>query len=111
MAQIDWDDFADRTATAAEVRLLGCADLPSVLALQKLMVHEVRLQSRVNAAILLCEHPPAITLGTQGNLLELPYDDRELQSKLISVHRVKRDGHAILHQPGQLVVSVVVSLP
>lgn len=108
---IDWEAFTNRTETTAEVRLLGLVDVPSMLALQKLMVHEVRLQSRVNAAILLCEHPPTVTLGTQGNLLELPCDERELQAKLIAVHRVKRDGHAILHQPGQLVVSVVVSLP
>ena len=107
---IDWEAFTNKTATTAEVRLLGLVDVPSVLALQKLMVHEVRLQSRVNAAILICEHPPAITVGTHGNLLELPQDARELQAKLICVHKVKRDGHAILHQPGQLAVYVVFSL-
>lgn len=108
---INWETFTNKTATTAEVRLLGLVDVPSVLALQKLMVHEVRLQSRVNAAVLICEHPPSITLGTQGNLLELPQDPRELEAKLIAVHKVKRDGHAILHQPGQLAAYVVVSLP
>lgn len=110
---IDWKAFAEdhETATTAEVRLLGLVDVPSLIALQKLMVHEVRLQSRTHAAILLCEHPPSITMGTQGNLLELPEDARELQAKLITVHKVRRDGHAILHQAGQLIASVVVSLP
>ncbi len=108
---IDWEAFTNKTDTTAEVRLLGMVDVPSALALQKLMVHEVRQQSRVNAAVLLCEHPPAITLGSQGNLLQLPEDPRELEAKLISVHKVKRDGYAILHQPGQLVVYVVISLP
>jgi lipoyl(octanoyl) transferase len=108
---IDWEAFTNRTVTTAEVRLLGLVDVPSMIAIQKLMVHEVRLQSRTNAAVLLYEHPPAVTVGTQGNFLELPLERRDLDARLISVHQVKRNGHAILHQPGQLIASVVVSLP
>jgi lipoate-protein ligase B len=108
---IDWDNFTNQTPTVAEVRLLGLVDVPSVLALQKLMVHEVRQQSRLNAAVLLCEHPPAVTVGEGASLLELPESRRELESRLIQVHRVRRDGRAILHQPGQLAAYVVVSLP
>lgn len=108
---MDWEAFTNNTLTTAEVRLLGAADLPSVLALQKLMVHEVRCQSRTNAAILICEHPPTVTVGLGASLLELPEAPRELESRLITVHKVRRDGHAILHQPGQLAAYVVVSLP
>lgn len=108
---IDWEAFTNHTLTSAEVRLLGAVDLPSVLALQKLMVHEVRRQSRTNAAILICEHPPAVTVGEGASLLELPESPRELESRLITVHRVRRDGHAILHQPGQIAAYIVVSLP
>ena len=108
---IDWDAFTNNTQTTAEVRLLGVVDLPSVLALQKLMVHEVRCQSRTNAAILICEHPPVVTVGSGASLLELPESPRELESRLITVHKVRRDGHAILHQPGQLAAYVIVSLP
>jgi len=107
---IDWKAFTSHTLTTAEVRLLGAVDLPSVLALQKLMVHEVRTQSRTNAAILICEHPPAVTVGDGASLLELPESSRDLESRLITVHRVRRDGHAILHQPGQIASYVVVSL-
>lgn len=108
---IDWDAFTNHTLTTAEVRLLGTVDLPSILALQKLMVHEVRCQSRTNAAILICEHPPTVTVGEGASLLELPQSPRELESRLITVHRVRRDGHAILHQPGQIAAYVVASLP
>jgi lipoyl(octanoyl) transferase len=107
---VDWEAFTTHTLTAAEVRLLGSVDIPSILALQKLMVHEVRLQSRTCAALLICEHPPTITLGMDGNLLQLPVDQRELESRLLQVHRVGRSGGAILHQPGQLAAWVVVSL-
>jgi lipoyl(octanoyl) transferase len=108
---IDWEAFTNHTLTTAEVRLLGMVDVPSVLALQKLMVHEVRLQSRTNAAILICEHPPTVTVGEGATLLELPASPRELESRLIAVHKLHRDGHAILHQPGQLAAYIVVSLP
>ena len=108
---IDWDAFTNHTLTTAEVRLLGAVDLPSVLALQKLIVHEVRCQSRTNAAILICEHPPTVSVGSGATLLELPESSRELESRLIAVHKLRRDGHAILHQPGQLAAYVVVALP
>ena len=73
---IDWEAFTNHTLTTAEVRLLGMVDVPSVLALQKLMVHEVRQQSRTNAAILICEHPPTVTVGEGATLLELPSSPR-----------------------------------
>ncbi len=107
---VDWENFYNDTPVTAEVRLLGMADVPSVLALQKLMAHDVRRQGHVNAAVLICEHPPAVTTGTDSSLLELPVDPRELESRLLTVHRVPRDGHAVLHQPGQLAAYVVVSL-
>ncbi|MEQ9410567.1 MAG: hypothetical protein RIK87_22720 [Fuerstiella sp.] len=107
---VDWESFTDRTVEVAEVRLLGFVDAPSVFALQKLMAHEVRRQRQVSASILICEHPPVLTVGTQGNLLDLPADPRELESRSLKVHRLPRDGGTILHQPGQLAVYVVVSL-
>ncbi|MEZ6128240.1 MAG: hypothetical protein R3C59_06140 [Planctomycetaceae bacterium] len=107
---VDWESFTEKTVESAEVRLLGVVDVPSVLALQKLMVHEVRQQSRMCAAILICEHPPALTVGKAGSLMDLPTDRRELDAKLLSVHPVPRDGGTMLHQPGQLAVYVVVSL-
>ena len=107
---VDWESFTDRTLEAAEVRLLGCADAPSVFALQKLMMHEVRRQSQVSASILICEHPPTLTSGSSASLLDLPTDPRELESRRLQNHRVARDGGTFLHLPGQLAVYVVASL-
>ena len=107
---VDWESFTEKTAETAEVRLLGLADVPSVLALQKLMVHEVQRQSRLCAAILMCEHPPSITTGNGSSLLDLPSDPRELEAKLLTVHRVSRDGGTILHQPGQLAIYTIINL-
>lgn len=107
---VDWDSFTEQSVESAEVRLLGMTELPSVLALQKLMVHEVRQQSRVSAAILICEHPPSITIGKDSTILDLPTDPRELEARLLKTQRVRRDGGVFFHQPGQLAVYVVVSL-
>ena len=43
---VDWESFTNNTIEAAEVRLLGLVDVASVLALQKLIVHEVKRQSQ-----------------------------------------------------------------
>lgn len=107
---VDWESFTDRTVELAEVRLLGFVDAPSVFALQKLMMHEVRQQSQVSASVLICEHPPVLTAGRNASLLDLPTDRRELESRSLEVHRVSRDGGTFLHQPGQLAIYVVVSL-
>ncbi|MFN8709310.1 MAG: lipoyl protein ligase domain-containing protein [Planctomyces sp.] len=107
---VDWKIFIERRAAAAEVRLLGIVDHASLMAIQELFVHETRQRKRLSPAVLVYEHPPTISVGIHGNLLELPSDPRELESKLISVHRVQRSGRTIMHQPGQLIVSVVASL-
>ena len=107
---VDWEDFTDKTVESAEVRLLGMADTASVLALQKLMVHEVRQQNRVSAAVLICEHPPSITIGRESSLMDLPVDQRELESRCLKTYRVNRSGGTFFHQPGQLAIYVVVSL-
>lgn len=107
---VDWESFTDQTIETAEVRLLGFVEAPSVFALQKLMMHEVRQQSQVSASVLICEHPPTLTVGSEGNLLDLPTDRRELECRSLDVHRVSRSGGTILHQPGQLAIYVVVSL-
>lgn len=107
---VDWEAFTDRTIEAAEVRLLGLTDAMSVLALQKLMVHDVRIQRTISASVLICEHPPIVTQGRNGTILDLPSDPRELESRLIKVLRVDRDGGTILHQSGQLAVYVIASL-
>ncbi|HIE96296.1 MAG TPA: hypothetical protein EYQ63_04640, partial [Fuerstia sp.] len=75
---VNWESFTNNTIEAAEVRLLGLVDVASVLALQKLIVHEVKRQSQLSAAVLICEHPPTITVGCEGSLLDLPVDQREL---------------------------------
>lgn len=107
---VNRESFTDHTIEAAEVRLLGTVEIPSVLALQKLMVHEVRQQSQVSAAVMICEHPAGITVGRQGTLLDLPADPREIESRSLEVLRVPRDGGTFFHQQGQLAVYVVVSL-
>ena len=107
---VDWESFTEKTLEVAEVRLLGNVDMVSLLALQKLVVHEVRQQSRISAAVMISEHPPSITVGRDGNFLDLPADEREIESRSLKIHRVPRSGGTFLHQPGQLAIYIVVSL-
>lgn len=107
---VDWESFTEKTLEVAEVRLLGQVDMLSLLALQKLVVHEVRQQSRISTSVMICEHPPSITTGSDSTLLDLPADERELVSRSLQVHRVRREGGTIFHQPGQLAIYIVLSL-
>lgn len=107
---VDWESFTERTIEAAEVRLLGLTDALSVLALQKLMVHDVRMQRTISASVLICEHPALVTVGRNGTILDLPTDPRELEAELVRVQRVDRDGGTFFHQPGQLAIYVIASL-
>lgn len=83
-------------------RWLGRAEFRSVLA-EQLAIRE-RVWAGAPGEILLCEHPPVITLGrsaTPANVLD-PGD--------IPVERIERGGEVTYHGPGQLMVYPVVRL-
>lgn len=66
------------------------------------------LAGTADGAVLLCEHPPVITLGrsaTTANVLTTP---PELAAAGIAVERIERGGDVTYHGPGQLMVYPVV---
>jgi lipoyl(octanoyl) transferase len=83
-----------------EVFLLGLVDFEEVQQLQRRLVYD--LGEVGGAALLLCEHPPTISVGRSGSRLHIAADDVELRALGIEVHWVNRGGGCILHLPGQL---------
>ena len=91
-----------------ELYWLGRVDYEPTWALQE------QLRRRVLAggseAILLCEHPPVLTLGRSASGADLLIDEAGLRAAGIAVVRTSRGGQVTYHGPGQLVAYPIVRL-
>lgn len=90
-----------------EIRDLGLIDYAAMYRLQKEYVGRVAVGGA--QVLLLCEHPPVITLGRlaeQANIL----DPDTIGRKGIPIVCVDRGGDVTLHSPGQLVVYPILRL-
>jgi lipoyl(octanoyl) transferase len=88
-----------------EVYLLGLVDFEDVQQLQRRLVYE--LGEGGGAALVLCEHPPTISVGRSGSRTHIIPDDDELRSLEIRVRWINRGGGCVLHVPGQLAAYLV----
>jgi lipoyl(octanoyl) transferase len=95
--------------TALHAHLLGTVPFEAALRLQRQLVYHVSGE-RGLAAVVLCEHPPLLTVGRHGGLAGLRCDPEELRRRGCSVRWVNRGGGCLLHAPGQLAVYPVLAL-
>jgi lipoyl(octanoyl) transferase len=95
--------------TVLQVYLLGSVDFEAAVALQRRLAYEVA-GDRLRAALILCEHPPLITVGRQGSRAHILCDADELRSRQWPTRWVNRGGGCWLHAPGQLAVYPILAL-
>jgi len=81
---------------------LGPAEFRAVLAAQ--LAARERVWAGAPGVVLLCEHPPVITLGRSASVAHI------LAAGDIPVERIERGGEVTYHGPGQLMVYPVVRL-
>lgn len=81
---------------------LGRAEFRHVLADQ--LATRERVWAGEPGVVLLCEHPPVITLGRSASVTNI------LDAGDIPVERIERGGEVTYHGPGQLMVYPVVRL-
>jgi len=91
------------------VYLLGCVDFESALVLQRRLQYEVS-GNRSQAALILCEHPPLITVGRSGSRAHILCEPEELRSRQWRIRWLNRGGGCLLHMPGQLAVYPILPL-
>ena len=84
------------------VHLLGCVDWRSAKALQDRLAFELGGRADRHGFLLLCEHPPTVTVGREGSRAELLADEHDLVSRAMPVEWVARGGGVVVHSPGQL---------
>jgi lipoyl(octanoyl) transferase len=91
-----------------EVYMLGLVDFSEVQQLQRRIVYE--LGEQAGAVLILCEHPPTISVGRSGSRAHIGPDDEMLHAMGIEVHWVNRGGGCVLHLPGQLAAYFALTL-
>src|SRR5262249_55249271 len=88
--------------------MLGLVDFEEAQRLQRRLVYD--LGERPGAALVLCEHPPTISVGRSGSRLHIVPDDDALRALGVRVHWVNRGGGCVLHLPGQLAAYFALTL-
>jgi lipoyl(octanoyl) transferase len=94
---------------ALQAYLLGTVEFGVALALQRQLVYHIA-GDRDRAALMICEHPPAITVGRQGSRAHILYDPEELRALCWPVRWVNRGGGCLLHLPGQMAIYPILPL-
>jgi lipoyl(octanoyl) transferase len=99
-----------RPDPSVETFLLGQVEFDTALALQQRLVFEAGGRADGQIALVLCEHPPLVTVGRIGSRTHIRMSPRELASRQLDVRWVNRGGGCLLHAPGQLAVYPIVPL-
>jgi lipoyl(octanoyl) transferase len=81
---------------------LGRVPFGFTAALQERLRQEVREGVRPEI-LLLCEHPPVVTLGRRARPEHVLLSESQLRTRGIEVHTASRGGGVTFHGPGQLV--------
>lgn len=85
-----------------EVRYIPMLDYAQAWELQKSIVKQID-QEECLETLLLLQHPPTYTIGSDRHPEHLLLNEAELQERGISVFEIDRGGDITFHGPGQLV--------
>ena len=97
-------NFLPPVSDALEVHLLGLVESEAARFLQERLVYEISGRNDTLGGLLLCEHPPLVTIGREGNRDQLSVSDADLCARQVDVKWVSRGGGSLVHAPGQLAV-------
>jgi lipoyl(octanoyl) transferase len=89
--------------------LLGSLDFDALLRLQRSLAFHLA-EGEGSGALVLCEHPPLITVGRDGNPSDVRLGPDELTALRWGIRWVPRGGGCLLHLPGQLAVYPILAL-
>jgi lipoyl(octanoyl) transferase len=92
------------------IHLLGLVDYEDCLTLQRRLAYDALSRSDGRIVVLICEHPPLVTIGRSGSRAHVRLTGAELRERQLAIRYVSRGGGAILHAPGQLAIYPVVPL-
>lgn len=91
------------------VQILGVQKYADCWRLQK-DLQQQRIADAIPDTLLICEHPPVITIGKSGGKTNILADRAELERRGIEVFEVERGGDVTYHGPGQIVAYPILNL-
>ena len=92
-----------------KIQWLGRMDYESILQMQRELVTR-RITDDIPDTLLLVEHPPTFSMGTDAHREHLLISGQELARHNIACHTVDRSGSINYHCPGQLVIYPILKL-
>src|SRR4051812_20096641 len=95
----------DKPPDVLQAYLLGTVDFESMMLLQRRLHYDLT-GNRDQAALVICEHPPLITVGRHGSHSHLRMD----ADTRWPVRWVPRGGGCWLHVPGQMALYPILPL-
>ncbi|MFN0053653.1 MAG: lipoyl(octanoyl) transferase LipB [Planctomycetales bacterium] len=103
----DWE--APREA-ALEVHLLGLVDFDAAQVLQERLAMQIAAGVDQGGALLICEHPPLVTIGREGSWGHVRMSPEEFAARRWDVRWITRGGGCITHVPGQIAAYPIIPL-
>src|SRR5450631_4321409 len=102
MADLEFGDFPQFKMPALLTVDLGLISYTDAFSLQQRIVAARKLHA-IDDILLLCEHPPVITIGRNGKRENLLATENVLRQKNVEFHESNRGGDTTYHGPGQIV--------
>ena len=109
MINLEPETIVPTEETTLQVFMLGEVEFEAALRFQRRLHYEIS-GDRTQTALILCEHPPLITVGRQGSRAHILCEAQELRARRWPVRWVNRGGGTLLHLPGQLALYPIVPL-
>lgn len=103
------DAVSSESESVLQVYLLGAIDFETALQFQRRLHYEVS-GNRRQGALILCEHPPIISVGRQGSRSQIFFEPEDLTTWKWRIRWVNRGGGCMLHLPGQLAIYPILPL-
>ena len=97
-------------AGTLEVHLLGLVEYSALLGLQEYLTYELSGRSDTSGVLLLCEHPPLISVGRDGRSANVFLSEDDKSKLDVPVFWTSRGGGAYAHGPGQIAMYLMIPL-